>query len=401
MILGNRLKVLLAGSFISQFLGIALIPIITTLYTPSEYGVYVSILNWALILSPLYFVGLEKAIPAVRPCAQLPLFKRLLIVSLQILLMLFSFILILDISFDLGTLDDYKWFLSLILSYFLSLTVLLGFYFVSSSKVKEDSSLKVAQTSLVLLGQVCGGILKLGGIGLSIIDIIGRLIGIIIFSSKVNLRDTKQYLGLRGLSQYYKFGLPSTMLITLCINLPVILIAELYSEEHSALYFLALKLLLAPAALFSVSIGRLYFTDACNNEQTGKSNKLLFINTLKKLAMIGGAFYFLILMIIPIISNFLGAEWRGIEGVLYILLPLSFIQFLTTPLSMSFTVYKKQQLDLSISLLRFLSLGVISAFCYFENVSFDHYLIYCVIMSIAIYTLSLLISYVLIKRTSI
>jgi O-antigen/teichoic acid export membrane protein len=92
--LEGPLATLLKGSVISQFLAFALIPVVTFLYSPKEFGFYAELLNWALLISPIFAFGLERAIPYVHKKKQAPLFFRLVVLSLKSFLFLFLCVLI-------------------------------------------------------------------------------------------------------------------------------------------------------------------------------------------------------------------------------------------------------------------------------------------------------------------
>lgn len=393
----SPLKTLLKGSFISQFLAFVLTPVITYLYSPGEYGEYAELLNWALIICPIFAFGLERAIPYVDECKQLPLLLRLSYVSIQTLCFL-----LLVTWFGAAFFDFYnpvKATLVLFIAYLVFYSLMIGYFLVTIGKYREDSHLKILQTLSILFGQVGVGFFKPLSITLLAAELFGRVSAILFTLNKnVSFVRCSIYRGVRKLKQYYTYGLASTVLVALCINLPVILIAFIYNETMSALYFLSVKLLLAPAALLSVSIGRLYYVECCRNNSENKPNIELFKSNLLKLFTFGAVIYIIIALFLPLAIHLLEDSWQGARTIMYILLPLAFVQFFATPLSMTLTAYNKQYYDLIINSCRLLCIACLSGAAYFYNFGFYTFLSGFVLISILCYLAPLFISFSLVAK---
>lgn len=389
--LGEPLKILLKGSLISQLLAFLLVPVVTYVYSPKEFGEYAELLNWAIMFSPIFAFGMERAIPYVKIEQQTPLFFRLTYLSLKTLL--FFAVLIFFGCYFSDFFEPLKLIIVLLLSFSFFYSMLLGYYLVSTTKYKEDSNLKVFQSLSVLFGQISIGLIKPVSICLLLAELFARIL-VLMLSLKKNVLFTNfsLYRGLRKFKQYYTYGLMSTLMVTLCVNLPVVLIAFIYGEVKAALYFLSIKLLLAPASLISVSIGRLYYVDCCRNNAEEKSNERLFKSNFCKLFLLGGGVYSVAAIALPLLVNTLAISWQGAEELMYILMPLAFVQFFATPLSMTLTAYDKQYYDFVVNFFRLVGVLVISSTSYVYGYEFKTFLLGFVCISMLSYLTPLFIS---------
>jgi hypothetical protein len=83
---------------------------------------------------------------------------------------------------------------------------------------------------------------------------------------------------------------------------------------------------------------------------------------------------------------------------MYVIVPLSFVQFFATPLSMTITAYNRQKYDLLINTFRLFSLIVISTYAYLYQLDFSLFLHSFVLVSIASYLMPLLIAFKLVIK---
>ena len=170
----SPLKILLKGSFLSQALALLLTPLVTWIYSPAEYGEYAKTINWALIISPVFALGLERAIPFVKKGQQLPLFIRLTGLSIKFLIAMIIGVWVLH-CLPFYNVEAVKCTFILVIAFLVFYSILLGYLLVSNKQYKSDSQLKVTQTMSVLIGQICVGFYKPLFISLILMELLGRL----------------------------------------------------------------------------------------------------------------------------------------------------------------------------------------------------------------------------------
>jgi O-antigen/teichoic acid export membrane protein len=265
---------------------------------------------------------------------------------------------------------------------------------IAQVKVIKLLSLSVVQVGL--------GFLKAGALGL----ISGQIISHV-FS---NLRLTKVLLENRKLfanvnkeniveqliryRKFLKFSVWATLSNTLSHQLTRIFISSLYSTSVLGYYALVQRILGMPITVISNSIGQVFFQDA-NSELKKSGNahrayKLTFI----KLFVLGVFFFGVLFFVVEqLIAFVFGQDWLVAGTYAKYLIPLMFVRFVVSPLTLINIIYEKQNIDLIWQiLLLFLSVSVFLTSKVF-NLDITHFLIlYSLVISIH-YLIMAVISY--------
>lgn len=289
-----------SGTAVAQLIGIVAMPIITRLYTPSDLGVL------AIYSSTLAIVGIGAAL-----CYELayPLTKadedaiNLFGLSLGFLcittagfalVLLFGRDLLFDI-FDLRPIEQFAW-LILIGFFGTGLYTILNYWAIRQRDYGRITYTKISQGAGGSASKILFGIILSGPIGLIFGHIISQVAGITTLARAMWREERKSFKKISlsrmmRVAKLYKsfplFNLPASILNTMVLQLPPIVLLALYNSEVVGFYAIASMLVVLPGRLVSGSMGQAYLGEASKMVREG-SEKLhsLYTRTLKHLSLI-------------------------------------------------------------------------------------------------------------------
>lgn len=356
----KAVAVLVGGTIFAQIITIITLPIITRLYNPEDFGVlsvYISILT---IISTIACLRFDIAIP-------LPQKKQVavnLVVLSFISVLIFtiiSIIIVLIFSNKLLSINENYKYLIYILPlgvFFSGSSLFLQFWTSRTRKFKLISQTRVAQALGSSLVQISMSFMILGPIGLLLGQLMINIIGFgkllknflsetIDDIKKVNSKDLKETF-----KQYEKFPKYSTseaLLNVGSIQLPILIIG-IYESKEAGLLLLAMRIMAIPMSLIGASIGQVFLSYASNYYNKGELEKFT-VSTIKKLGKIGFLPFMLIAFTSPFLIKYIfGPEWADVGWMISLMVPWFFMQFITSPVSMSLHVNGKQKIALYLQL---------------------------------------------------
>lgn len=333
------------GTIFAQIIIVLTTPILTRLYTPSDFGVlgiYNSIL--AIIITVISF-RYELAIPVpVQPKKAANLFI-LSVMIVGILSVIFSVFLMvfsdhLEQFFNITNFNVFFWLL-IIGCFGSGIYQALNYWAI---RIQDYPGITYTRLNQSVSGTSCKilcGLFNAGSLGLLLGSLIANAAGIgtllknikkewPLFKS-VALSDLK--IVAREFKDFPVFSAPATLLYTLSLQLPIFFITLMYGIAEVGWYTIAFQVLALPSALIGSSIAQVFYGEAAKtmNDDPNKL-KVLYLDTVKKLTLFAipiiGFLALLAPFVFPII---LGESWR-IAG-LYVL-PLAIYaisDFITVP----------------------------------------------------------------------
>ncbi|MFW2601003.1 oligosaccharide flippase family protein [Aliarcobacter butzleri] len=349
----RNILTLILGTGIAQLIPILILPVLTRLYTPSDFGVFGVFIGVTSILGIVASAKYDVAI--MQPISDYDadqVFKLSIFISstivcfLYIVLFLFSNIL-------KGTTDYYEVF------YLIPITVLIisfnsSFTFLLNRKkhYNQMSKNKILQSILIGVISLTFGYIDFGYMGLIIGYVVGNLFVTLLLYFKywkdIEKANRISILNMARVYNHYPlFGLPSSISNTMASQIPIILIGKIFNESISGFYYLVDKILSAPISLLAVSIGSVFRQHGQEEKNTiGNYNKI-YILTLKKLIMMGLPIFTIIGVFGKEIFSFaFGVEWIEVGLYAQILAPMFFLKFIISPLLFSFHISNKLEIDL-------------------------------------------------------
>lgn len=354
---------LMTGSTIAQAIPIAISPILTRLYTPTDYGIVALYMSIASVASIAATGRYEMAImlPKKEDDAINIFFLSIII---TFFICIFSFIIIMifnsEITDFLGNKEISK------LLYLVPVSVLLTGIFQSlkywSNRKKYFKSLasnSVLQTGTGSVLNVSFGFFGFGGGGLISAGLMSQCIGIFFIGKNIFKRDKqlinkKNNLKILALIKKYKkmplFNLPNSLIDTFRASGINILIAKLFTTSSLGQYSLAWRMVVTPASLIGNSLSQVLFQKLASSKKQELNS--LVISFIIKASFIALPMYLVIYFFASSLFSFVfGENWKLAGQVASVLSPWLFFNFISSPLSSIFVILNKQEVMLMFSIL--------------------------------------------------
>jgi O-antigen/teichoic acid export membrane protein len=337
-----------SGTAVAQLIGIITMPIITRLYTPSDLGVlavYSSVLAIFGIGATLRY-EFASTLPEKNEDA-INLFGLCLILLCITtvgfaLILLFGGDLLIN-SFDLDSIEQYTWFL-LIGFFGMGLYTVLNYWAIRQRDYRRITYTKINQG---VGGSVCKillGILSFGPIGLIIGHIVSQIAGITTLAramwkkEKENLKAIS--LGrMMSVARTYKsfpvFNFPASIVNTIALQLPPLMLLALYDSQVVGFYALANTLVVLPGSLISSSMGQAYFGEASKMvRERSQELRSLYVRTLKHLSIVAVPLIGIPALCAPLVVPFIfGEAWAEAGWYCWPLTLMVISNFVASPTS--------------------------------------------------------------------
>lgn len=374
---------LITGSAISQVIIYASILILTRLFTPDIFGIYMLFSSATLVIKPLTTLQYELAIVLPKEnkdSFNLLAFTLLVLFINCLILTLIVFIFKHEILsfFNISKLNNYIY--ALPLSVFLFGAVSIFDYWNNRINLFKNISKGLLIKSSVMTGaQILTGYSFLNYLGL----IPGMLIGNffqLLFLTKNSFKTIKKMskeVSLKEmffLSKKYKDIPVYNTIINLTNNLsnelPIFLITKYFGLSNSGIYGLAIKFTRAPVGIIQKSVNQVFFNKASKIYNNDGDLHRLVLKTAKNLLRISFLIFTPLFLISFYLDFFFGKNWIGVGFYARILIPWLFFAFLSNPLTSLIIILNKQKtiaiFDSLLLISRFLSLFI--GYYFYKNI---------------------------------
>jgi O-antigen/teichoic acid export membrane protein len=378
---------LMTGTTIAQAIPIAISPILTRLYTPQDFGVFAFFLAITAIFGSIANARYELAIMLPKKDEDaINIFALGFIISTIISFLILVLVVLFNEYFVklLGNKEIGIWF------YFLPITVFLSglwnnlSYFNNRKKQYKDlAKATIIKSIVIAIVQLSIGFIKGGAAGL----ISGQIVSQFFANTKLlsNIVKNKFLVSrisiakIREAAKRYinfpKFSIWAVLANTLSHNMTSILISAFYSITTLGFYSLVQRLLGIPSAIIAQSIGQVFFQQGMEEKRkTGTAIKT-FNKTIKKLIIIGVPSFGVLFFIAEDLFAFIfGEEWRITGIYAQIVIPLFFIRFICSPVSLIVAIFENQKIGLCTNLILLLSATGLLLYSSFNSFEFDKFL---------------------------
>ncbi|MCB8266163.1 type 8 capsular polysaccharide synthesis protein Cap8K [Staphylococcus aureus] len=342
---------MILSSGIAQVILIITTPIITRLYSPTEFGELTIFSNIAMILIPIINARYDLLIVNTKNDRSANILSQIsFLISLLILLILIPIFAISAWLYPNFILD----FIFIIIMLFLvSLTNIFTNYLNKERKYKVLSLINVFRAGSMALLQIIFGLLALGSLGLiigfSLSYIAGITLGYKTFKKHFNIvrdKEETKALFLENKNQLV-YSTPSILLNSLSFSVVVFFIGILYTNTEVGIYGMAIRVLGIPVTIISLGLSKI-FMQQVNDYYIEYGN---FRNLLLKFSSI--LVIVSIILYVPLylfseelVNILLGHSWVDAITVIKIVIPLFVIRLIVSTVSLSVIVLQKQQLEL-------------------------------------------------------
>lgn len=355
---------LASGTTVAQVLPFAFGPILSRIYSPEDFGllgVYMAVVQILITMSTArYEMGIMLP-KRIEESVHMTLLSIIISAFFSFVLLVVVVIFKTEIAILLGNDLIENWLFLVPLSVFIiSIYNSLNYFNLKRKEFKTIAFSKIHKSSGEVVLQLTFSFIE----GLSNGLIIGYFFSHIFGNIKMikNLLKEKQAIlkiNIKTLKKFiirYKvfplFSLPSIVFNTIALQLPVLFISRSFNLTQVGYYSFMSKYITAPISLIGTAIGQVYFQQLSENKDNNEKAKKIFIQTLGKLLTIG-LFIFvpMYFLIVPLFEFIFGSEWTIAGEYGKILIPLIFIRFVVSPLSISNIVYEKEKVSLMINIL--------------------------------------------------
>ncbi|MVJ75471.1 oligosaccharide flippase family protein, partial [Staphylococcus aureus] len=342
---------MILSSGIAQVILIITTPIITRLYSPTEFGEFTIFSNIAMILIPIINARYDLLIVNTKNDRSANILSQIsFLISLLILLILIPIFAISAWLYPNFILD----FIFIIIMLFLvSLTNIFTNYLNKERKYKVLSLINVFRAGSMALLQIIFGLLSLGSLGLiigfSLSYITGITLGYKTFKKHFNIvrnKEETKALFLENKNQLV-YSTPSILLNSLSFSVVVFFIGILYTNTEVGIYGMAIRVLGIPVTIISLGLSKIFMQQANDYyiEHGNFRNLLLKFSSI--LVIVSIILYVpLYLFSEELVNILLGHSWVDAITVIKIVIPLFVIRLIVSTVSLSVIVLQKQQLEL-------------------------------------------------------
>ncbi len=345
---------LMTGTAIAQAIPIAISPILSRIYSPSDFGIFGLFLAVVSIIAVAAGGRYEMAI--MLPKKDEDAFNILalsVIISFVVSAFVFIFILIFQNSFISIFIEKYpcygfseiKFWLYLIpVSIFLmSAYQIVNYWSTRQKTFKMNASGRIGQSGVNSLTTLSMGFLTKGPLGLITGTLTGYATGFFVLSFNIfkNIKNLFPFITKAKLKEnaitYKAFPIinaPPALLSTMQDYGILFIIAYFFSSFVVGCYSFVIRIMNIPLSLIGSSMYQVFYQKASslynNNENIQPFVKKLFLRSF----LIGLPIFVLIFVLAPRVFAFVfGEEWRYAGELAQILTPWLFLNFIASPIS--------------------------------------------------------------------
>ena len=338
-----------SGTAVAQMIGIITMPIITRLYTPSDLGVlavYSSILGIVGVGATLRY---EFAYSLPKKDEDAANLFGLCLILLSVTTTVFALILLfggefLAYFFNLSIIEQYFWFL-LVGFFGVGLYTILNYWAIRQRDYKRITYTKINQGTGGSVSKILLGILSFGPMGLIIGHIVSQIAGIGTLARAMWKRERENLknisiVRMMSVAKKYKsfpiFNFPTSIINTIALSLPPIILLALYDSQTVGFYALAHMIIVLPGSVISGSMGQAYLGEVSKMAREGSQElRSLYVRTLKHLSIIGIPLIGIPALCAPfLIPVIFGEAWAEAGGYCWPLAFMVIANFVASPTSL-------------------------------------------------------------------
>jgi O-antigen/teichoic acid export membrane protein len=386
---------LMTGTVVAQGIIVLISPLLTRLYSPSNFGVFTLYISIVSIISVIACGRYELTIilpKRDKDAINIVALAMLMSLIIGLILMIFVILFHAKIMAVLRNREIGPWlylvpFAILAQGVFNALT----YYHTRIKSYKKIAGANIYKSIVTVIFQLGLKLLTFESGGL----ILGRIIGVIfgnvkLFCSLFRNKKIIAFISIKGIKKqalryidFLIFSVPSGLLNSLFFNLMNILIAASYSVIYLGYYALAFRVVALPLSLIGIAFSQVFMQKASEDKHLYGNITQIFNATFKKMVFISIPLFVLLFIFAPYIFPIIfGHKWLVVGYYVRILAPYYAIQFLATTLSLTLAIFEKQKQALIINIILVLALILLFLWSRHFDYSFRKFLIlYSVIMS--------------------
>lgn len=273
----RTIVVLLAGTTVSQVVIVSATPLLTRLYTPSDFGLAAIYVSAVSVLGVIGALRYDIAIPVARDeetghALVAAAFAASLLIGLSLGALLIASGSALLAIVNAEALTPFLWLFPLGVTV-TGIQQTMTYWALRSGSAGSISRSRVAQSGALVSGQLAAGAYDAGALGLIASHPIGRVVGSGLLAPFIPWRRMRA-LSVRTVltvaNSYRRFPLFtawSGLINALGLQAPVILLSAIYGTPVAGAFFLTMRVLQAPAALAGQAVAQAFFSHASRSNR--------------------------------------------------------------------------------------------------------------------------------------
>ncbi len=394
----RNMMILASGTAGAQVIAFAAMPIITRIYSPSDFGVLAIFVAILSLLVPFATFRYSVAIPLPRR-SQTAVSVLALSVLLSFAVAIFMTIVLffsadyIFVLFSVSVLSQYWWLLPIALLGAGVYETLVS-WSTREKQFKIIAKTKMTQSIASSIVKIVLGFLAFKPFGLLIGHVVAQVAGIgsIVSQSQAVFLQNKKHITLSRIfflakrySDFPKYQIASRFLLAFASQAPLMFVAWLYDSEITGQLALSLMVLGIPIALIGSTMGQAYYGEIA---KIGKKNvskiKEITFSLIKKLFVLSIMPFLVLLLFGEVLFSFIfGVNWAQ-AGVFSSILAFYLVaQFISSPFVNVLNLYEKQSLFLQINLVRvFLMFLIFGTTFYFQFSTITMIWAYSIVLSL-------------------
>ena len=343
----QNVAVLGGGTAISQGLLVVAAPVLTRLYSPQDMGLMGLYLAYVGFVTVAVSLRYDAAIVSARDrseAAHLVVISVLLIVPTSMCFAAFLYGMIRLKLLGFGNLPAYTVLLALPFTLLVGVFGALRYWFIREETLGVVSKALVAQSGARSFFQVAFGAFRIGWVGLVGGDLLSRATSVwrmvrigwpAVLPEVFPWNRGKAVAALRAHRQFPLFSLPSSIVDTLALSLPLPLIADLYGPSSAGHFSLVLRVLSLPLALVGTSVADAFHGRLAAYARDEPSRGTAFFHrTARVLFLIGsGPTILLVIFGETLFRLVFGQQWAVAGQLATVVAPWTLTQLVVSPLS--------------------------------------------------------------------
>ncbi len=360
----KAISLLVGGTLFAQGLAILALPVLTRIYSPTDFSLFAVYTSLIMIISVASCLRFEIAIPIPEEKTEavnlvVLSFLSNLLISLLLLIIVALFhqqiIQILGQSEFSGLI----WLVPVGV-FFLGVYNTFQYWATRQKQFKTIAKTRITQSIFGVTTQVSLGILGFFSFGLIVGQIvkvsagIGKLIKNFLYDSAGILKKIS-FFSLKKTfiknDKFPKFSTLEALANTAGVQLPIIFIASKVGGGEAGYLMLAMQVMAIPIAFIGSAVSQVYLANAPEELKKGKL-KDFTIKCLYSLLKIGVVPLIFISILSPYAFPIIfGSEWRRSGEMMVWMIPWFCFQVLVSPISMSLNILNQQKIALLLQII--------------------------------------------------
>ncbi len=338
---------MISGTGFAHLLGIAVIPVITRLYSPDQIGVFSAYVSLFMICYSVSSLRFEYATLIPKTSHEANNITWLaasasLVSSLIVLLVLLLAGDTVTERMALGSLGRWIYLLPVsIFSY--SLLMIMTFSLTREKQYGSIAGGKITASSSTAAGQIILALISLQSYGLVVGKVTGNLLGMLFVVWKRHKVRSSVLAGVTprrmvAMAKRYRnfpfWNTPHALTTTTSNNIPVLLFNSFFSEAVAGFYAMAVKALYSPVQVVAQAAYQVFSQRIAEKQAHGEKIVPFVRNTALLFAGMGLLpFMLLFIFAPPLFGWFLGSGYETTGQYIRILAPFIYLVFIVTPLN--------------------------------------------------------------------